>query len=207
MGETTDSIRRDIDRERHQLEDNLEGIEARVRDTTTQVQEKVEDVQHQVQDKVEEVQEKFKDATDWRAQFEKRPMVGLAVAFGGGVLLASMMGGGSSERRSSGSSYYGGYQPQSQGFSSHQGNGGTEVGKQHMSSTFDNVKGALIGVASAQIKNVLSDVVPGFDDEYRQVESEKGGSDSKDNSTRQNQSAPSQSSAQQSASGERKQSV
>ena len=31
MGETTDSIRRDIDRERNQLEGNLEGIEANLR--------------------------------------------------------------------------------------------------------------------------------------------------------------------------------
>lgn len=192
MGETADSIRRDIDRERNQLEDNLESIEARVRDTTTQVQ-----------DKVEEVQEKVKDATDWRAQFEKRPMVGLAVAFGGGVLLASMLGGGN-DRRSSSGSYYGGYQPQSQGFSSYQGNGGMDVGKQHASSTFDNVKGALMGVAAAQLKNVLSDALPGFSDEYRQVERETAGSGS--NSTNRN-SAPSQSSAEQTASGERRQSI
>lgn len=209
MGETTDSIRRDINQERHQLEDNLEGIEAKVRDTTTQVQDKVEGVQHQVQDKVDEVQEKFKDAADWRAQFEKRPMLGVAVAFGGGVLLASMMGGGGNDRRSSGGSYYPAYQQQ--GFNSSQGNGGSggaDVGRQHVSSTFDNVKGALMGVAAAQLKTVLSDSLPGFDDEYKQVEREKQGSGggSSDGTDRQVQSAPSRSSSQQTASGERQQS-
>lgn len=185
MGETTDAIRRDINRERHAMEDNLEGIEARFHD-----------VQHQVQDKVEEVQGKVKDATDWRAQFDRRPMVGLAVAFGGGVLLASMMGGGD-DRRSNGG-YYGGYQ-QPQSFSGAQG-GGMDVGKQHMSSTFDNVKGALMGVAAAQLKNVLSDTLPGFSDEYRQVEQEN-------RSSQQSSGTTSQSSLQQTPSGERRQSV
>jgi uncharacterized protein YjbJ (UPF0337 family) len=206
VGETTNSIRRDIDRERHQLEDNLEGIEAKVQQTTHQVQEKVEDIQHQVQDKVEDVQEKIKDATDWRVQFEKRPMVGLAVAFGGGVLLASMMGSGNDSRRSSGN-YYGGYQAQPQSFSSHQGHSGTDVGRQHVSSTFDNVKGALLGVAAAQLKTVLSDALPGFSDEYSQVEKEQGSSGSKDSVTRQSQSGTTQASGQYSDSGERKQSI
>jgi uncharacterized protein YjbJ (UPF0337 family) len=205
MGETANSIRRDIDRERHQLEDNLEGIEAKVQQTTQQVQDKVEDIQHQVQDKVEDVQEKFKDATDWRTQFEKRPMVGLAVAFGGGVLLASMVGGGNNNNRSSGS-YYGGYQAQPQGFSSHQGGSGMDVGRQHVSSTFDNVKGALMGVAAAQLKSVLNDALPGFADEYRQVERESG-STSSSGSYAQSDRSPSQSSTDQTASGERRQSI
>lgn len=200
MGETTDSIKRDIDRERHQLGENLEGIEAKVRETTTQVQEKVEDVQHQVQDKVEEVQEKFKEVTDWRTQFDQRPMVGLAVAFGGGVLLASMLGGGDKDRGRS--SYSGGYQPQYQAYSGSQGNVGMDIGKQHVSSTFDNMKGALMGVAAAQLKNVLSGALPGFDDEYKQVETEKGSGNAS-----QSRSATSTSSAQQTTAGERRQSV
>src|SRR5690606_31465636 len=148
MGETTDSIRRDIDRERGQLEQNLEGIESKVRDTTGEMQHKVEDVQQQVQDKVGEVQTKLKNATDWRAQFDQRPMVGLAVAFGGGVLLASMMGGGDKDRGSSPRGYYGAsYQPQYQNYGGNGGAGGMDVGRQHMASTFDNVKGAVMGVA------------------------------------------------------------
>ena len=203
MGETTDSIKRDIDRERHELEHNLEGIEAKVRDTTSQVQDKVEDVQHQVQDKVEEVQAKVKDATDWRTQFDRRPMVGVAVAFGGGVLLASMLGGGSKDQ-SRGT--YGGYQPQYQGFSGSQGQGGTDIGRQHVSSTFDNVKGAVMGVAAAQLKAVLADALPGFDDEYKQVENEKRSGGNSENGVK-SQSAVSTSSRQQTATGERRQAV
>jgi ElaB/YqjD/DUF883 family membrane-anchored ribosome-binding protein len=210
MGEATDPIRRDIERERHELEDNLEGIEAKVQQTANQMQDRVEDVQHQVQDKVEDVQEKFRDATDWRTQFNKRPMVGLLVAFGGGALLGSMLGGDDKDRDRSG--YRGGqysYQPQYQ-TSQYQGysgsDGGMHVGKQHMSSTFDNVKGALMGVAAAQLKNVLSDAVPGFADEYRQVESEKGTGSSSAQSSR-SRSYDSKTSTEQPSSGESRQTI
>lgn len=164
MGETTDSIKRDIEHERHEFEQNIDGIESRVRDTTDQVQHKVEDVQ-----------QKVKDATDWRTQFEHRPMLGVALAFGGGVLLASMMGGGDNGGRRQ--PYSGGYQYQPQQFQSYSDGrqGGTEIGRQHASSTFENVKGALMGVAAAQVKSMLSQNLPGFDDEYRQVESEREG--------------------------------
>ncbi|HEX2281233.1 MAG TPA: DUF3618 domain-containing protein [Thermomicrobiales bacterium] len=175
MGETTDSIRRDIDRERGRLEDNIHGIESRMMDTRDQMQHKVEDVQHKV-----------KEATDWRTQFDRRPMVGLAVAFGGGVLLASMMGGGNK-----GQSQGGMYQPQFQSQGSN-GHPGYDAGRQHVSSTFDNVKGALLGVAAAQLKTMLSQSVPGFDSEYRQIETEsKNRSDGAGQSsyaTRQSQS-------------------
>lgn len=206
MGEATDPIRRDIDRERHELADNLEGIEAKVQQTTNQVYDKVDNVQHQVQDKVEEVQEKFREATDWRGQFDKRPMLGLAVAFGSGVLLASVLGGG--DREGDRGSYRGGpfgYQPQFQSYGS--SSGGMNVGKQHVSSTFDNVKSALMGVAAAQLKNVLDDALPGFSDEYRQVEEEEKSSSSRLNYSGSPQSATAQSSAQQTASGERRQSI
>lgn len=167
MGETTDAIRRDIEHERHAFERNIDDIESRVRDTTDQVQHKVEDVQ-----------QKVKDATDIRGQFERRPMLGVAVAFGGGVLLGTMMGGGGNGGNRQ--SYSGGYQYQPQQFQSYgdRSQGGTDIGRQHASSTFENVKGALMGVAAAQVKSMLSQNLPGFDDEYRQVESEREGGSS-----------------------------
>ena len=150
MGETTDAIKGRIDEQRHQLEGNLEGIEDKFKQTSEQVQEKVH------------------NATDWRYQFNERPMLGLGIAFGGGILLASMMGGGSKD--SNRQSYS--YQPQ------YQSHSGTDIGRQHVSSTMDNIKGALLGVAAAQAKSFLSQSVPSFNDEYRKVENENssGGS-------------------------------
>ena len=168
MGETTDAIRSQIDDQRHQLEENLEGIEGKLKGASDQVQDKVKET-------TEQVQQKVKDATDWRHQFNERPMAGLGVAFGGGLLLASIMGGGSkkdSKRQNYSSGYQPQYQnPQYQGY----GNGGpsgADVGRQHVSSTFDNMKGALMGVAAARAKSFFEKSVPGFDKEYSQVENQ-----------------------------------
>jgi uncharacterized protein DUF3618 len=64
MGETTNQIERRIDAERDQLGQNL----------------------HELQTKVEE-------ATDWRLQFQKRPMAFIGAAFGTGLLFALVAGG------------------------------------------------------------------------------------------------------------------
>jgi ElaB/YqjD/DUF883 family membrane-anchored ribosome-binding protein len=150
MGETTDAIKGQIDQQRQQLEDNLEGIEGKFKETSDQMQQKV------------------KDATDWRHQFNERPMLGLGIAFGGGMLVASMMGGGGSKSSGSSHSYP---QPQYQSYGS-DSHSGTDIGRQHVSSTIDNIKGALMGVAAAQAKSFLEQSVPSFNDEYRKVESE-----------------------------------
>lgn len=182
MGETTDQIRSRIDDQRHQLEGNLEGIEDKFKQTSEQVQEKVH------------------NATDWRYQFNERPMVGIGIAFGAGALLAGMLGGGGSKdsNRQSQQSY--GYQPQ------HQSHGGTDVGKQHMSNTMDNIKGALMSVAAAQAKSFLGQSVPSFDDEYRKVEDESksGGSQRKTSGdTSQSASYPVHASERQELAGDR----
>ncbi len=150
MGETTDAIRDQIDQERHQLEENLVGIEERVKHTTEQVQERVQ------------------NATDWRQQFEQRPMLGLAIAFGGGMLLGSMIGNGEGRDRG-----YGPPPPQSYAQPYTGGDrSGADVGRQNVSNTMDHVKGALMGVAAAQLRSFLGSSLPGFDDEYKQVERE-----------------------------------
>ena len=35
---------------------------------------------------------------------------------------------------------------------------------------WNNIQGALVGVATAQIKNYISELVPDFDDHYRRAE-------------------------------------
>lgn len=42
---------------------------------------------------VRELEQKVKTATDWRAQFQRKPMVGVGIAFGAGFLLSKMIGG------------------------------------------------------------------------------------------------------------------
>ncbi|MBA2453898.1 MAG: YtxH domain-containing protein, partial [Chloroflexia bacterium] len=194
-----------IDDQRHQLEDNLEGIEGKLKGASDQAHEKVQETKDQVQEKIEEVQQKVQDAADWRQQFDKRPMVGLGVAFGGGFLLAGLLGGGSKKKDDKSQSASYSYPPQYQN-PQYQSHGGTEIGRQHMSSTMDNIKGALMGVAAAQAKSFLGQSVPSFDDEYRKVEKENSSSDNQrqtSGDTSQSASYPVHASDRQELAGDR----
>jgi hypothetical protein len=61
MGERSDEIRNEIEYKRQQLGSNLQELEVRV-----------------------------KRATDWRVQFEERPLVFLGIAFAVGLLLSRL---------------------------------------------------------------------------------------------------------------------
>ena len=62
MGEKTDEIERHIREQRHELGQNIN-----------------------------ELQKKVKDKLDWRAQFEQHPMAMLGIALGGGLLLSGIV--------------------------------------------------------------------------------------------------------------------
>ena len=48
--------------------------------------------------------------------------------------------------------------------------GGGRLGAGAGAELWNNVQGALIGVATAQIKDYIGELVPGFDDHYRRAE-------------------------------------
>lgn len=54
---------------------------------------------------LEALEAKGQELTDWRAHFEKRPLVMLGVAFVGGAVAAAVVSGGRSSRRGSGEMY------------------------------------------------------------------------------------------------------
>ncbi len=105
MGQTSNQIERQIGAERGELGQNL----------------------HELQAKVEEV-------TDWRVQFQKRPIAIIGAAFGGGLLLASMTGGRSRSRQH--------YREDSEPLHQSQHTRGTELQKSKALETFDSIKGA-----------------------------------------------------------------
>src|SRR5205807_850041 len=91
-------------------------------------------------------------------------MTMLGAAFGRGVLMAAVLGGGNRRRRDD--FRYAEPRPLSQ-------HAGTERQKQKALETWDNVKGALIGVAATQFKRVLGEFVPGFKEQVQKTEAEK----------------------------------
>jgi len=132
MGEKADQIERRIEAERSELGQNL----------------------YELQAKVDEV-------TDWRAQFQKLPMVIIGAAFGGGLLLASMTGRKSRSRRYS--------REDGPGSSPIEHTRGTEQQKNRALETFDSIKGALIGVAANTVQDFLGELIPRFKKQLEQT--------------------------------------
>jgi hypothetical protein len=160
MGEKPDQIERHIQHQRSELEDNISELE-----------------------------EKVKSAFDWRTQFEERPALMLGAAFVGGAVLAALLPSTSSissrvssrvsslhratssdpwtpytnretpysapqvESHSTGSSYSGGYSASKS------------------SETWENLKNAAIGMATARISEFIEDLVPGFSEHYKKAAS------------------------------------
>ena|ERR1700693_2758788 len=156
MGEKPDQIERHIQHQRSELEDNISELE-----------------------------EKVKSAFDWHTQFEERPALMLGAAFIGGALLSALLPSASSiaskvssKRRTSSSSAWTPYtnretpgsapplESQSTG-SSYSG----DYSASKPSETWENLKNAAIGLATARISEFIEDLVPGFSEHYKKAAS------------------------------------
>ena len=128
--------------------------------TTNQIEAHIEDTREELGANLKEFEQKVKSVTDWKHHFENNAMTMLGVAFGGGVLLASMLGG--SKTRSGRRSYAPPNSPESHAGRYLHGNKALE--------TWDNIKGALIGVAATRFKDFVGEVVPGFQEQFHKTE-------------------------------------
>jgi hypothetical protein len=104
-----------------------------------------------------ELEDKVDTATDWRKHFRARPQLFLGAAFIGGVMLGSALRRASSTREQGDAPV-------------RHGNGVNGSVQAQAWELWNNVQGALVGVASAGIKNYIAALVPGFDEHYRRAE-------------------------------------
>jgi predicted dienelactone hydrolase len=149
MDEKPNKIVEHIDRERNRLGENIDELEARVKDTT-----------------------------DIRAHFDRHPMMMMGIALGGGMLLSGLVAGASRSRSSSSGSSTSSYNPSSPDYSSASYNSKTSQSgglsswlpeqskvreqKDKAMETLDNVGAALIGMAAEKVKTFLDSAMPGF---------------------------------------------
>ena len=131
--------------------------------TPEQIETHIEHTREDLGSNIQELEQKVKSATDWKQQFEKRPMTMIGAAFGGGVLLATMLGSG--RRRRS-------FHP-SADTSSQTPHEGTDRQKHQALETWDNIKGALIGIAATRFKDFVGEVVPGFKEQFEKTDKQK----------------------------------
>jgi hypothetical protein len=128
--------------------------------TTHQIAAHIENTRDDLGSNLQELEQRVKSVTDWKEQFRARPMTMLGLAFGSGVVLATAMGRRRAGHRGSFSeSVYG-----------HDRYPGRDHQLRKAMETWDNIKGALIGVAAARVKDFVGDVVPGFREELQQTE-------------------------------------
>jgi hypothetical protein len=158
MGEKPDQIERHIQHQRSELEDNFSELEAKV-----------------------------KSAFDWRSQFSERPGTMLGIAFVGGALAAAILPSTSSitsrvsSRRRSFTDDYSPYTNRETPKSS--SDYGTSPGHNAYtaqprasspgSETWDNLRNAAIGLATARLSEFIEDLVPGFTEHYKKAASGK----------------------------------
>lgn len=127
---------------------------------TSQIAAHIEDTRADLGDNLRELEQKVKNATDWKQHYRNNPMTMVGVAFGGGIMLAAMLGGRKHRRGRDYARVATGAEP----------NGLASSAPHKTLETLDIIKDALIGVATAKVKDFVGDIVPGFHDELQRVE-------------------------------------
>jgi hypothetical protein len=135
-------------------------------ETTDQIAAHIEDTREDLGSNLRELEQKVKSVTDWKQHFQNSPMTMVGVAFGGGILLASMLGGKHGSRHGA-SALAAGAEPHA----------GSDQQKYKAMETWDNIKGAIIGVAATRFKDFVAEVIPGFDEQYQRTAAKTDGRD------------------------------
>jgi len=158
-----------------------------------QIMSHIESQRDQLGRNLNELETRVKGATDWRVQFDKNPMLMVGVALGGGLLLGSIVGG--AKKRSSSSRAN--WSSSSRNYGSNLGSAGYTSGASNLSSagssssstsspalreqrkkasdTLDHMKAALIGFATAKVKEFMSEALPGFNQHLDEAERKGAG--------------------------------
>ena len=126
--------------------------------TSNQIEQHIEATRNDLSDNFSELQAKVKSAVDWHAQFDERPWTLMAVAFSGGLLLSALFPARRSSRRirwdPPGSPDDPSALPRSQR------SYGQDAGEP--SATWDALKGALVGMATSKVSDMVEELLPGF---------------------------------------------
>ncbi len=129
--------------------------------TVEQIEAHIDTTRERLGSNLQELEQKVEAVTDWREHFRTRPFTLLGVAFAGGVVLAATLRGRSTRRP---------YRSVTLPTAVSEPHAGTDAQKYRALETWDNIKGALIGVAAARFKDYVSELIPGFDEQFGRTE-------------------------------------
>jgi hypothetical protein len=126
-------------------------------ETTAQIETHIETTREHLGANLDVLEQKIKSATDWRAYFQSSPGTLLGAAFAGGVALAMVAGTRRDHRTPRGATLVAGPGSRPVSAGPH---------RQEVAAMLDNIKGALVGVAAAKMKDLVAEIVPGFQEEF-----------------------------------------
>src|SRR4051794_29652955 len=130
-------------------------------ETTNQIENHIEDTRGDLGSNLQELERKVKSVTDWKHYYAKSPMTMIGVAFGAGVLVAAMAGGNKHNR------YKRRFNSRHSESSDLHSGGVRQTNK--ALETWENIKGALMGVASTRVRDFVGDIVPDFHEHYERA--------------------------------------
>ncbi len=148
MGEKSDQLEWHIHETRNELGENI----------------------HELQEKVRNSVDKVKNSVDWRAQFQERPMTLIGIAFAGGLVASALFGRRRSPDYASSSSTD---RWNTEKRSDYSGGGRTKDWQNKASGTWEDIKGAAIGLAAAKAGSALEGILPGFQEHYQKRQEER----------------------------------
>jgi len=125
-------------------------------ETVSEIEERIDRTREHLGSTLRELEDKVEGVIDWREHFHQRPHLFLGAAFAGGVLLSAVV-------RPRGLTYGADEQPVGQ-------NVGISPVQVQALDFWRNVQGALVGVASARVRDYLNQLVPDFEEHYRRAE-------------------------------------
>ena len=129
-------------------------------ETTTQIEDHIEDTRDQLGSNLDELERRMRSAADWKEYFRANPSTMVSVAFGGGVLLAALVGGRKHRHGASWNKPAAVSEPLLI----------TNSEKLKALETWNNIKGALVGVAASRLTKFVSDIVPGFQEQLQHTQ-------------------------------------
>lgn len=132
---------------------------------TSQIEAQIVGARAELGANLQELEQKMKSATDWKYHFRSNPMPMLGVAMGGGLVMAALF-------RNKGGTGLGATSnaPVASSYRSH-----SEIPKRQVQETWDAVKLAVIGIATAKLTELVGEHVPGFQEHFKKAEAQAKG--------------------------------
>lgn len=126
---------------------------------TQRLEQDVAEAHQELNHNLEVLETRARELTDWRAQFEKRPLLMLGLAAGGGLIAASLIGGSSSRR---------GRQRDGNGDAQEPVSYAPRLAPRE-NRAWHGMREALGAIASATAVELLHEAVPGFKEHFDRI--------------------------------------